>query len=68
VVAPLNNATHTRSEKADTKSVRNELRHTLICSTWRGRAFTRSRYLTDFQENNKSNSCLVAISNTAIYK
>jgi len=32
-------------------------------STWLGLAFTRFRYLTDLQENNKCNSCFVTISN-----
>jgi len=32
-------------------------------STWLGLAFTRFRYLTDFQENYKCNSCFVTISN-----
>jgi len=32
-------------------------------STWLGLAFTRFRYLTNFQENNKCNSCFVSTSN-----
>jgi len=32
-------------------------------SMWLGLAFTRFRYLTDFQEINKCNSCFDAISN-----
>jgi len=32
-------------------------------STWLGLAFTRLRYLTDFQENYKCNSCFVTILN-----
>jgi len=35
-------------------------------STWLGLAFTRFRYLTDFQENNECNSCFVTISFSAI--
>jgi len=31
-------------------------------STWFGLVFTRFRYLTDFQENNKSSNCFVTIS------
>jgi len=31
-------------------------------SMWLGLAFTRFRYLTDFQENNKCNSCFVTLS------
>jgi len=34
----------------------------LMRSTWLGLAFTRFRYLTDFQENDKCNSCFVTIS------
>jgi len=34
-----------------------------MLSTWLGLAFTKFRYLTDFQENNKCNSCFVTISN-----
>jgi len=34
-----------------------------MCSAWLGLAFTRFRYLTDLQENNKRNSCFVTISN-----
>jgi len=32
-------------------------------SSWLGLAFTGIRYLTDFEENNKCNSCFVTISN-----
>jgi len=32
-------------------------------STWLGLAFTRFKYLADFQESSKCNSCFVTISN-----
>jgi len=49
--------------KADVKSTSNEERRKLMRSTWLDLAFTRFRYLTDFQENNKCYSCFITISN-----
>jgi len=49
--------------RAGAKSARNEWRRKLMRSTWLGLAFIRFRYLTDFQETNKSSSCFVTISN-----
>jgi len=48
---------------SDAKSTSNKQRRKLMRSTWLGLSFTRFRYLTDFQENNKCNSCFVTISN-----
>jgi len=39
------------------------MKRKLMRSTWLVLAFTRFRYLTDFQETNKCNSCFVTISN-----
>jgi len=37
-------------------------------SMWLGLAFTRFRYLTDFQESDKCNSCFVTLSNNILVK
>ena len=39
--------------KADAKSTRNEKRRKLMSTTWLSLAFTRFRYLADFQETKK---------------
>jgi len=59
-------ATCANRSKADAKFTSNEKRRKLMRSTWLGLAFTRSRYLTDFQKNSKCNSSFVTISNNIL--
>ena len=56
-------ATCANLTKANAKYTNNKWRCKLMCSTWLDLAFTRFKYLTDFQENNMCNSCFVIISN-----